>query len=244
MTTLKIGIVEDDLIIAEAIAEMLLESGYRISGPATRYSEAIAMIEDESPDLLLLDVNIRGKLDGIEVARTIRQSWNLPYIFLTANTDYDTIARAKEVAPAAFLAKPITKAQLFAAIEIAAASWNAGPVIPLQAIQKAEGNPGYLFVKDGYNFRRVQYRDIIFAESEQNYIRLYLADGSRPLVRSTISEFEERITGCGLLRVHRSYFVQPAKVEKVLPDSLLAAGHTIPISRAYRSALVAALGIG
>src|SRR4028118_1510213 len=157
MRPLKIGIVEDDLIIAEAISEMLTESGYRVTEPATRYSEAIAMIEEEEPDLLLLDVNIMGKMDGVEVARTVKTSFGLPFIFLTANTDFDTIERAKEVKPAAFLAKPITKAQLYAAIEIALASFTvAAPATP--TVQASARPP--LFVRDGHSYRKVAEEEI------------------------------------------------------------------------------------
>lgn len=243
MDALKIGIVEDDLIIADAITEMLQECGYLVTEPAMRYADAIAMVEQEAPDLLLLDVNILGRMDGIEVARTVQRAFGIPYIFLTANTDFDTISRAKDVSPAAFLAKPITKAQLYAAIEIAISN-NAVAARERHAVKAgAEPRPQPLFVKDGYNFRKVEADEILFAESEQNYVVLHLSDGRKVMVRATISEFAERLDPKRFMRVHRSYIVALNKVEKVAGNQLLIQGREVPVSKAYREDLLRSLGI-
>jgi DNA-binding LytR/AlgR family response regulator len=242
MTPLKIGIVEDDLIIAEAISEMLRECGYTVTEPAMRYTEAIAMIEAEMPDLLLLDVNILGRMDGVEVGRTARQVFGIPFIFLTANTDFDTISRAREVAPSAFLAKPITKAQLYAAIEIAMANYT----LPVAAALK----PGIstpaqqpLFVKDGYNFRKVDQTEILYAESEQNYVGMQLSNGRRVSMRGTLSEFESRLDPQHFLRTHRGFVVRIDKIEQIAGSALTVGGREIPVSKANRELLLRTLGI-
>ena len=77
---LKIGIVEDDMIIAGAISEMLVSMGYDVPENATRYSEAIELIENEKPDLLLLDINLVGKMDGIDVADITQKKFGIPFI--------------------------------------------------------------------------------------------------------------------------------------------------------------------
>src|ERR1043165_4979760 len=153
---------------------MLMESGYDVTKPAKRYSEAISMIEDERPDLLLLDVKILGTMDVVEVGRTVRKVFNIPFIFLTANTDFETIARAKEVMPAAFLAKPITKAQLYAAIEIAMANTSFAVNAPSGLNGHQPERQRVLFVKDGYNYRRVEEDEIVYAVSDQNYVVIHL----------------------------------------------------------------------
>ncbi len=242
MSPLKIGIVEDDLIIAEAISEMLQECGYTVTEPAMRYSEAISMIEVEAPDLLLLDVNILGRMDGVEVGRTVRQAFGIPFIFLTANTDFDTIARAREVSPAAFLAKPITKAQLYAAIEIAMANYAS----PAASGPKAgETSPAAqpLFVKDGYNFRKVDETEILFAESEQNYVAIQLSGGRQVSVRGTLSEFETKLNPQHFVRTHRGFIVRIDKIEQVTGSAVTVGGREIPVSKANRDGLLRMLGI-
>lgn len=243
MTALKIGIVEDEAIIADAITEMLLESGYRVTAPAARYSEAVEMIENEAPDLLLLDVRLQGRLDGIDLARTVREKFHLPFIFLTANTDFDTIARAKDVSPSAFLAKPVTRAQLFAAIEIAMAAPNpARPQAALPVAQKKERSE-HLFLNDGRAFKKVMQGDILFAESEENYMRLYLADGKTTLTRMTITALAERLDSSRFLRVHRSYIIALSRVGKASADEVTVGDRKIPVSKTYRDALFGALGL-
>src|ERR1043165_6700503 len=191
---------------------MLMESGYDVTKPAKRYSEAISMIEDERPDLLLLDVKILGTMDGVEVGRTVRKVFHIPFIFLTANTDFETIARAKEVMPAAFLAKPVTKAQLYAAIEIAMVNtFFAVNPHSSHGMQPAE-KPGVLFVKDGYNYRKVDEDEIVFAESDHNYVTLHLNGGATATVRTTIAEFEGRLTPRRFMRVHRGFIVSRDKI--------------------------------
>ena len=240
MQPLKIGIVEDDLVIAEAISEMLIESGYQVTEPARRYSEAIAMIEEEEPDLLLLDVHIMGKMDGIEVARTIKQCFRLPFIFLTANTDFDTIERAKEVLPSAFLAKPITKAQLYAAIEIALASFT---VSTSAAIPRNTERPT-LFVRDGHKYRKVIEEEIVYLESEQNYLILHLSDGEKFPMRATITDFAETMDTSRFMRVHRGFLVSRDYIQVVQSTELhLKGGVQIPMSRAYRDDVLRQLGL-
>ena len=238
MNVLKIGIVEDDLIIARSIGEMLLASGYSIAGPARRYSEAIELLESESPDLMLLDIRISGKMDGIDVAHTIRRSFTLPFIFLTANTDYQTIARAKEVEPAAFLAKPVTKAQLFAAIEIAIGTYSGRQsAAPPPASAQAPG----VFVKDGNAFRRVFFNEILYAEILDNYLRLVMQSGEFVVMRSTLGDFLTEAPG--FLQTHRSFAVAADKVEKILATEIQLGPHTVPMSKTFRPGVLEALGI-
>src|SRR5664279_6566958 len=119
MSVLKIGIVEDELVIARTIVSTLDELGYSHGGPAINYTEAMEMLVNDKPDLLLLDIQLSGRKDGIDVAQKINELYQLPFIFLTANSDAETIDRAKKVKPHAYIVKPFTKEELFAAIEIA-----------------------------------------------------------------------------------------------------------------------------
>ncbi len=82
MSKIKIGIVEDEAIIADNLSNTLTQLGYDVAEPATSYAEAITMIETEKPDLLLLDIQLKGKKDGIDLAMKIKEDYHLPFIFL------------------------------------------------------------------------------------------------------------------------------------------------------------------
>src|SRR5687767_1717336 len=106
MEKVKIGIVEDDEIIAKNLTIILKSLGYDTPVPANNYEEALKMIENWKPDLVMLDIQIDGEKNGIDVAEAINRDFKIPFIFLTSNSDKYTIDRAKKVFPPAYLIKP------------------------------------------------------------------------------------------------------------------------------------------
>src|SRR3982751_2177698 len=168
MTVLKIGIVEDELVIARTILSTLDELGYSHCGPAINYTEAMEMLEDNKPDLLLLDIQLSGKKDGIDVAQKLNELYRFPFIFLTANSDAETIERAKKVKPHAYIVKPFTKEELFAAIEIAFSNYtdNRRDAKPEQLTSYPTKD--FMFVKDGYAFRKIFFNELLYLESDAN----------------------------------------------------------------------------
>lgn len=124
MTPLKIGIVEDDLIVGKSIFALLKKVGYQPIPAVRDYKAALQMIQREMPELLLLDIGLDGNEDGIELAQTINDEYGIPFIFLTANSTPDFIERAKKVNPSAYLLKPFKEADLFNSIEIAFSNFN------------------------------------------------------------------------------------------------------------------------
>lgn len=236
MTKLKIGIVEDELIIAEALKQMLISMGYLTTEIATRYSEAIDIIETEKPDLVLLDINLSGQLDGVDLAYVIKKNFNTPIIFLTANTDPQTIQRVKQVNPSAFLAKPISKEQLFSAIEIAVSNFSAAT--PLAAPSAADVQPEFIFIKDGGTFHKIYLNTILYLESEANYVSIHLTDKTKLLARATLNELYEVLVKSNFFRVHRSYVINLQKIEKVGIAEIVIKDAKIPISKTYKAELI------
>jgi len=244
MEKLKIGIVEDDMIIAGALSEMLIAIGYDVPDNATRYSEAIELIENEKPDLLLLDINLVGKLDGIAVADTVRKNFGIPFIFLTANLDSATVERAKKVFPSAYLAKPVTKDQLYSAIEIAFNNYNLQKEATTDLVKKESVSAkNWIFVKDGHAFRKVYYDDLFYIESEANYVALHLIGNKKILLRSGLDDFIHQLDDQLFVRVHRGFAVNSSKVDGVFPTEVSVQGIKIPVGRTYKDQLLVRLGI-
>ena len=115
----KILIVEDEYITAKTLSSFLESSGYTIIGIAMDVDEALSYLEDEVIDCVILDINLNDKKDGVWIANHIKENYHIPFIFLTAYTDKDTITKAIQSSPYGFLAKPFQKIELFSAIEIA-----------------------------------------------------------------------------------------------------------------------------
>ena len=115
----RIIIADDEVIIATQIEECLTSNNYKVVGIATSGEEAVEMAMDLKPDLMLMDIVMPGRLDGISAASRINKALNIPVIFLTAYADEEMIERAKPIGPYAYVLKPLQERQLLAAIEIA-----------------------------------------------------------------------------------------------------------------------------
>ncbi|MBW2568790.1 MAG: response regulator [Deltaproteobacteria bacterium] len=119
MPETKILIVEDEAIVAEDIRSTLQTLGYTISAVVSSGEEAIAKIEEDAPDLVLMDIVLKGDMDGIEAASQIRFRFNIPVVYLTAFTDKKTIERAKLTEPFGYIVKPFEDRELHSTVEMA-----------------------------------------------------------------------------------------------------------------------------
>ncbi len=232
----KVGIVEDEILIADSIRAMLQGMHYQVPEPCFDYDEAIAMLHADKPDLVLLDINLSGsEQDGIVVARYIRENLHMPFIFLTANSDMATLARAKTVAPNAFLVKPFLAEDLYTAIEIAMHNfYTAGPSVSVNATKE------YLFIKDGSLSHKVYFSDMLYLESDHVYVGVFTAT-RKYLVRTSLQQYMEQFDRAVFVRIHRSYVVNKLKVEKVALTQVHIGGKALPVSKKYREALLTQL---
>ncbi len=119
MPDTKILIVEDEVIVAKNIEKRLLTAGYRVTGIATAAEEAISMVASHKPDLVLMDIKLKGEMDGIDAANAIKKSYRLPIIYLTSYADEETFQRAKITEPFGYLIKPFDLKELNRSVEIA-----------------------------------------------------------------------------------------------------------------------------
>jgi PAS domain S-box-containing protein/putative nucleotidyltransferase with HDIG domain len=115
----NILLVEDDRITSKLIQKYILDIGYYLAGAVASGEEAVSIINEKEPDLVLMDINLEGKLDGIESAKSINSSISVPFVYITSSSDYSTIERAKEGNAYGFIIKPFNKKDLRAAIEMA-----------------------------------------------------------------------------------------------------------------------------
>ena len=113
----KILIIEDEALIALVIKQKLEEQNYIISDVKHTGEGVIHSIAENKPDIILMDIKLKGNLDGIDVAKKIKEKYNIDIIFITGNFDETTEKRALETEPVAFVEKPISYEKLFKIIE-------------------------------------------------------------------------------------------------------------------------------
>lgn len=119
MKRIRILIVEDEVITAMALRMDLQSSGYEVVGLVSSGEEAIGRAGSERPDLVLMDVNIRGVMTGIDVALALRSAYNIPSIFMTGYLDQEIRERTRAAEPAGYFIKPVVIDELKVAIEVA-----------------------------------------------------------------------------------------------------------------------------
>jgi hypothetical protein len=119
MKNVRVLVVEDEGIVALDIQNRLRQLGYTPVGRAASGEDALRLVEEMAPDLVLMDIRIQGAIDGIETARRISTTYDIPFIYLTAHTDEQTLQRAKATEPYGYLIKPFEERELDTTIEIA-----------------------------------------------------------------------------------------------------------------------------
>jgi PAS domain S-box-containing protein len=115
----RILIVEDERITAEDLSDILTDLGYNVIAAVSSGADAIARAEETAPDLALMDIRIRGEMDGTTTALALRERFNIPVVYLTAHADIGSVSRAKAAEPLGYITKPFQEAELHASIEIA-----------------------------------------------------------------------------------------------------------------------------
>jgi PAS domain S-box-containing protein len=119
MTRTKVLVVDDEIIIARELGSRLTNLGYEVLEIASSGQEAVKVAEQTRPDLVLMDIVLKGEMDGVEAAAEIRRRWAIPIIYLTAYTDDATLQRARVTEPFGYIVKPFSERELRANIEMA-----------------------------------------------------------------------------------------------------------------------------
>lgn len=219
MNNTTLLILEDDMIIAADISMHLTKMGYEVIGILARGEDAIQNIQENPPDLMLVDVNLKGKLDGIETVQQIRAiNDKIGIIYLTANADEATYNRAKVTKPEAFISKPFKRLDLARAIELAIIRMAEIQAVTTPTTTEEEENSFILddriFVKYRDRMVKIYLQDILYAEADRNYCKVFTKDREY-LMTLSLKAFENKLNAENFLRIHRSYIINLTKVDSL-----------------------------
>ncbi len=210
----KILIVEDQVLIANYIKNLLNDNGLTDVELAFTVQEATDKINFKNPDIILLDINLHGKDTGILWAKEFVK--NSQIIFITGQTEKETMLKAFEVNPVTYLTKPVKESDLIAAIELA----------------KIKNKVNYVIVKNGFDELKINFEDILFLKSDKNYVDIQLVNKTIT-VRNTLDNFYKELDSDIFCRVHRSYVVNKSKVTQKKSASIKINEFELPISRNF-----------
>ncbi len=236
---LKILIVEDEMLIAANIAMQLESIGYEVVGIVPRGIEAVNRAKLDKPDLVLMDINLKGEMDGIETAIAMQKERKMPIIYLTANSDEAHFNRAKATNPYAFISKPFKKLDLQHAIELASErilqeNYEVKAEMPKLVLADR------IFVKQNDLMCKILIADILYLEADRNYCQVYTHDKNYLLV-NTLKNMEDKLPTEAFQRVHRSFIVNINQVQEFNHNHLTVGNKILPLSKELRADLVARL---
>jgi two-component system response regulator LytT len=217
MSNIKVLIIEDEVLIAEHLKHYLTSFGFTEVFLAHTKKTGLQLIDHLNPGLVLLDLHLQQPRDGLDIAKIIDEKGETPYIFITANADMLIIQEATHTRAASYITKPIKKADLFASIQIA-----------LKSTAKPETS--FLLIKENNTNVKLNFDEILYIESSSNYIVVFTKT-QKIITRQSLEWAENELPENQFMRVHRSYLVNLAAVQRTNAKSVFIGDTEIPISR-------------
>ena len=240
-TAPKILMVEDDMIIAADISMQLAKLGYEVIGISTRGEDALNTIDNNRPDIILMDIVLSGKMNGIETARIILERFQVPVIFLTSNSDDATFQQALTAKPYAFISKPFQKSNLVRTLQLALQR------IAVEQESETANEPDdhvsamedRLFIRHKNQMVKVLLSEILYAEADRNYCKIH-TEGQSYLLSVPLRNIEAQLPGNNFFRVHRSFVVNLTKIDAISEyhEYLSIQSHQVPISRRSKEEVI------
>lgn len=219
----KFLIIEDDPFISRVIKKTLEANNIKIVGIAKNLEIALELLKTTKPDLCLVDIQLKGKFDGITFAKELDKI-QLPYFYLTAQTDPLTIAEVNNTKPLGYIVKPFTTAGLWSSISVV---WNK------YLLEK----DNVLSIKSDRYLYRIPEDDILYLEAFDNYCYIYYSS-NKILVPYTLKKVREKLKGNHFFVPHRSYCVNTNKITDIGKKSLHLSAIEISLSEARRPQLL------
>ena len=237
-------IVEDEGLVAKDLEARLMQTGYSIAGIADNYRDAINLFKVKSPDLVLLDITLKGKKNGVDIAAEIIKILPTPFIFVTAHTDADTLGKAKNTFPASYLVKPFTTSNLLVSVELALHNFayqkTGITTIPNDLTNAQEElylKQDFIFVKDNNIFIKLHQADVEYIEAQDNYVKLVTKEKNY-LVRCSLAGIIDKMKKDYFIRIHRSFCININKVENFTEFEVSINNNKIPIGRNYKEEFI------
>lgn len=245
MAKINVLVVEDESIVSKDIQHSLKKLGYSVVGAASTGEKAIELATSTHPDIILMDIMLKGDMNGIEAADEIRKSYSIPVIFLTAYADESTLSKAKVTEPYGYILKPFKEIDLHTTIEMAIYKHGREQEVVKErdllfslVENKDSMQKGYIFVKSNSKLVKLKSEDIYYIEALKDYVVIHTPE-SRYTIHSTMKDIDAKMGHKDFVRVHRSFIVRMDKIATIEYPNLTLEDidKLIPIGGSYREDL-------
>jgi two-component system, LytTR family, response regulator LytT len=243
MSKVHILVVEDESIVSKDIQHSLKKLGYNVAGAASTGEEAVVLAGQLRPDIILMDIMLKGEMSGIDAAGQIKDEYNIPVIFLTAYADESTLDKAKITEPYGYILKPFKEIDLHTAIEMAMFKHEKQMELYkeidfLHAVVENKDAANMIFVKNNGKQIKVKNSDVYFVEALKDYVVINTKD-ARYTIHSTMKDIEAKLPANEFMRVHRSYIMRLDKIAAIDHHNIIVedSKKIIPVGGSYKEEL-------
>jgi DNA-binding LytR/AlgR family response regulator len=249
MSKINVLVVEDESIVSKDIQYSLKKLGYQIVGSAATGEKAVELAGQLMPDIILMDIMLKGDITGIEASAQIKETLNIPIIFLTAYADENTLSKAKVTEPYAYIIKPFKEIDLHTSIEMALYKHSKELEIlkerdMLFSVVENKENKDFIFVKSKSRLIKLNIVDIFYIEALKDYVVINTGT-TRYTIHSTMKDIQEKMPSEFFIRVHRSFIIRLDKISQIeMPNIILEENKKIiPIGGSYKDDLYKRLNL-
>ncbi len=207
MKVINVLIVEDDPIYSVELERIVQESGYHVLEVVDNSETALRVVQTEIVHLILMDISIKGRLNGIEVAEQLAPL-GIPIIFLTVFEDDQTYMQVKQLGAYRYIVKPVKKLTLQNAIESVLVGTKE-PSVKMEMLrlwQEDTALRNHIFLKTGNRLMKIDLTKVAIIESDGNYVTLYTENG-KYAAKMSLKRIKQKISSRQYVQIHRNYIV-------------------------------------
>jgi len=241
MINVNVLIIEDVAEEGEALEKVLAANNYTVVGIARTHMEAVTLFSSLPIDIVIIDIFLDGRPDGLAFAETINAitDKSKPFVFLSHSKDRQIFERAKLTRPYSFLLKPFNELEILYALEMAVEKFYDQRHVFLSQDKNTVISEEYLFVKKNKALKKVLIDDIVYIEVEERYCNI-ITEKDKFVIMMSLTRILELLHPDKFSRTHRNYAINAGKIEEIIVNDnliLLKGNHTVTLSDTYKSFL-------
>ena len=249
MAKTNVLVVEDESIVSKDIQHSLKKLGYNVVGAASTGEKAFELAASELPDIILMDIMLKGSINGIETAERVKRELNIPVIYLTAYADEATLSKAKVTEPYGYIIKPFKEVDLHTSIEMALYKYSKEKEVLKErdlfySLIENKDSKDFIFVKSKSRLVKIKTNEIYFVEALKDYVVINTLE-RRYTIHSTMKDIVNKLSTDQFIRVHRSFIVRIDKISAIeYPNLHLEKDKkTVPIGGSFKEQLMNKLNL-
>lgn len=218
-------IVEDEVIIAETIADILKSSGYHNIRMAESVEDAINRIEMRAPSLILTDINLRQSKTGIDLGHLLNTRYKIPFIYISSYSSPEIVGKAKHTRPSAYIVKPFKNEDLLVAIELALFNSNNKYL--------NNKNEKVLMIQEGRAMTTLSFKNIVWVEAAGEFTSINVSNGKKRVLKHSIKDIATQLHFKPFLKISDECVINCSYITETRARSIIVNGNELPIGKEY-----------